>query len=68
MKVSISLGWTLPVTIVLSLYKITGQPDDLSWWLVLSPIWVPWLLMFVYIVGHEAVRVFIETKKQHEKR
>lgn len=68
MRVSINLGWTLPVVIVLFLYKITGQSEGLSWWAVLSPMWAPWVLMSVYLLTKEGASALKNIKKQNEKR
>jgi hypothetical protein len=68
MRVSIKLGWTLPVVLVLFLYKITGQSEGLSWWAVLSPMWAPWVLISTYILTKEFVSALKNIKEKHEKR
>lgn len=50
--VSGGIGLTGLVTTVFIVLKLTDY-NDWSWWWVLSPLWLPWIVIFVvFLVGY----------------
>jgi hypothetical protein len=52
---SSGIGFTGLLTIVFIVLKLIGK-IDWSWWLVLSPIWIPMLLVFVICIVAAVLR------------
>lgn len=48
-KIEINLNWTILLTIVFVVLKLTNV-IDWSWWWVLAPIWIPFLIALLLIL------------------
>ncbi len=53
-KINIKFGWDLFITLLIILFlylKLTNQ-IGWSWWWVLSPVWIPVIIViFIFLIG-----------------
>ena len=64
-NVSSGIGFTGVLTIVFIVLKLTGV-ISWSWWWVLSPIWIPWVLVIVIAVILATITAF--KQKENSRR
>lgn len=42
--------WSLILSVILVVVKYVAAPS-MSWWIVLAPLWAPWVIALVFLLG-----------------